>query len=65
LQAFFSNLSTNIHGFGAKGWWQSLVVLVGMTIIGNVADHYLGVGNAVSKEVATISAPAVSPTTVQ
>lgn len=62
--AFISNALTAIHDFGAKSWWQSLVVLVGATVIGNVADHYLGVGNAVSKEVATISAP-VSPTIVQ
>jgi len=37
---------------------------------GNVADHYLGIGNAASKEVATLSQPAsativIGPTTAR
>lgn len=68
--AFIENALTAIHAFGAKGWWQSLVVILAVSAVSGVSDHFLGVGNAVTKEVHELSAPVsptivISPTTVQ
>jgi hypothetical protein len=61
--AFITNAMTAIHEYGAKGFWQSLLVFAVIAIGSNVADHYLGAGNFVSTELATLNQPA-SPTIV-
>lgn len=64
LSQYLADLLTKpiqkLHEFGAKGWWQSLLVVALVGAAGGLADREFGKGNPVSKELA---APAVSTTT--